>query len=122
MFGWDEGRDAHQQVYGSGGHNNQAKFSHELIAGGAAFEGMKLFEDHQRQEGKPVSHAFAKELLAGFVGGEIDKLAETKGMDEYDAYEAKKRAKEHAERMYDDHYQGMDQYDPNRRDQPNFNY
>lgn len=29
--------------------------------------------------GKPVSHAFAKELLAGFAGGEIDKLAETHG-------------------------------------------
>ena len=57
---------------------------------------MKLFEDHQRKEGetailssmnwlltiitgKPVSHAFAKELLAGFAGGEVDKLAETKG-------------------------------------------
>ena len=34
--------------------------------------------------GKPVSHSFAKELLAGFVGGEVDKLAETKGMDYYD--------------------------------------
>ncbi|EHY54928.1 hypothetical protein HRR83_005813 [Exophiala dermatitidis] len=122
MFGWDESRDAHQQVYGDGGYDNQAKFSHELIAGGAAFEGMKLFEDRQRKEGKPVSHAFAKELLAGFVGGEVDKLAETKGMNEYDAYEAKKKARESAERMYDQHYQGMDQYDPNQRDQPNFNY
>ena len=72
--------------------------------------------------GNPVSHAFAKELLAGFVGGEIDKLAETKGMDEYDAYEAKQRAQNHAERMYDDHYQGMDQYNPNERERPNFNY
>ena len=126
-------------MYGSGGYDNQAKFSHEVIAGGAAFEGMKLFEDRQRKEGKPqaprrkcsiltddvgkpVSHAFAKELLAGFVGGEVDKLAETKGMDEYDAYEAKKRAKDHAERMYDQHYEGMDQYDPNQRNSPNFNY
>ncbi|KAL2402362.1 hypothetical protein ABEF95_007639 [Exophiala dermatitidis] len=140
MFGWDESRDAHQQVYGNGGYDNQAKFSHELVAGGAAFEGMKLFEDRQRKEGKcepvletsctrlttipgkPVSHAFAKELLAGFVGGEVDKLAETKGMNEYDAYEAKKKARESAERMYDEHYQGMGQYDPNQRDQPNFNY
>jgi hypothetical protein len=52
MFGWDDARDAHQQVYGDGGYENQAKFSHELIAGGAAFEGMKLYEDHQRKEGK----------------------------------------------------------------------
>ena len=30
--------------------------------------------------GKQVDHALAKELLAGFVGGEVDKLAETKGL------------------------------------------
>jgi hypothetical protein len=50
----DEAQDAHKEVYGSGGYDNQAKFSHELIAGGAAFEGMKLFEDHQRKEGKQM--------------------------------------------------------------------
>jgi len=145
MFGFDEARDAHQQVYGDGGYDNQgsgdggydnqgsgdggydnkAKFSHEVISGGAAFEGMKLFEDHQRKEGKPVSHQFAKELLAGFVGGEVDKLAETKGMNEYDTYEAKKRATAGANQMYDEHYiqgQGADQYDPNQYQQPNFNY
>jgi len=122
-MGWfDDARDNHQEVYGSGGYDNQAKFSHEVVAGGAAFEGMRLFEQHQRSEGKPVSHAFAKELLAGFVGGEVDKLAETKGMNEYDSYEAKRKAKQQAEGMYDQHYQGMDQYDPNQRDQPNFNY
>lgn len=44
-----------EQVYSSDGYNNQAKFSHELIAGGAAFEGMKLFEDHQRKEGMSIS-------------------------------------------------------------------
>ncbi|KAL9114106.1 MAG: hypothetical protein Q9227_001878 [Pyrenula ochraceoflavens] len=102
-FGWGESQDAHQQVYGDGGYENQAKFSHELIAG------------------KQVSHAFAKELLAGFVGGEVDKLAETKGMDTYDRHEARKHAKESAERMYDDHYisqEGADQYDPNRYGRP----
>lgn len=43
-------------------------------------------------------------------------------MNEYDAYEAKKRAREHAENMYDQHYGGMDQYNPDQRDAPNFNY
>ena len=92
--------DAHRQVYREdGGEQHEGKLSHELIAGAASFEGFKLYEDHQRKEGefwisrapriayrplhgcigKPVSHAFAKELLAGFVGGEVDKLAETKG-------------------------------------------
>lgn len=72
--------------------------------------------------GKPVSHAFAKELLAGFVGGEVDKLAETKGLNEWESHEARKKAQSSAERIYDDHYRGTDQYDPNQRDAPNFNY
>lgn len=64
-----------------------------------------------------MSHAFAKEALAGVIGAEVDKLAETKGMDEWDRHKASQQAKEQAERMYDDHYinnQGADQYDPER--------
>lgn len=45
----DDNRDAHEQVYG--GQEHEAKFSHELLGGAAAFEGMKLFEDRQRREG-----------------------------------------------------------------------
>jgi len=65
--------------------------------------------------GKPVSHQFAKELLVGIAGAEVDKLAETKGMDFVDREKAKHHAKENAEQMYDEHYiqnQGADQYDP----------
>lgn len=71
--------------------------------------------------GKPVSHKFAKELLAGFVGGEVDKLAETKGMDEYDSIEARRHAKQSAENMYDQHYgQQGDEYRPDM-DRPQYN-
>ena len=50
-----ESQDAHEEVYQrNGGYDqpNEAKFSHELVAGAASFEGMKLFEDHQRKEGQ----------------------------------------------------------------------
>ncbi|KAI4591528.1 hypothetical protein LQW54_010041 [Pestalotiopsis sp. IQ-011] len=120
-MGWfDNNRDSHQEVYGDGGH--EAKFSHELVGGAAAFEAMKLFEDKQRREGKTVSHGFAKEMLAGIAGGEVDKLFETKGLDEIDREKAKRHAKQQAEQMYDDHYGGQDQYDPNQNQGPNFNY
>ncbi|KAJ5832044.1 hypothetical protein N7474_000355 [Penicillium riverlandense] len=105
----------HRQVYG--GEQHESHFSHELIAGAASFEGMKLWEDHQRKEGKPVSHSFAKEAIAGLVGAEVDKLAETKGMDEVDRLKAREHAKRNAEHMYDEHYvqgHGADQYDPQR--------
>lgn len=55
------------------------------------------------------------------VGGEVDKLAETKGMDEWDKEKAHRQAKENAENMYDQHYvngQGADQYDPNQYGPP----
>ena len=71
--------------------------------------------------GKQVNHQFAKELLAGFVAGEVDKLAETRGMDEYDKIEAQRRAKAGAHQMYEEHYvrdQGADYYDPNHYGRP----
>lgn len=67
--------------------------------------------------GKPVSHKFAKEAIAGLVGAEVDKLAETKGMDEMDKIRAKEHAKKHSESMYDEHYvggHGASEYDPSR--------
>lgn len=65
--------------------------------------------------GKPISHQFAKELLVGIAGAEVDKLAETKGLDFIDREKAKHHAKEQVQSLYDDHYvqnQGADQYDP----------
>ncbi|KAI4146093.1 MAG: hypothetical protein LQ340_006048 [Diploschistes diacapsis] len=125
MFGFGESQDAAQQVYGAdGGYDNpehKGKFSHELVAGAAAFEGFRVYENHQRNEGKTVNHAFAKELLAGFVGGEVDKLAETHGMNEYDKIRAHEQAKDNARNMYEQHYeqrQNADQYDPNQYGQP----
>ncbi|KAI9706891.1 MAG: hypothetical protein M1820_004670 [Bogoriella megaspora] len=111
-FGWGESHDAYNQVYEQDSEN-KGSFGHELIAGGAAFAGFKAFEDHQRKEGKPTNHAFAKELLAGFAGAEVDKLAETKGEDAWDREKARHEAKKNAERMYDQHYGEQEQYDPN---------
>ena len=35
--------------------NEQGNLSHEVISGAAAFEGFKLFENHQRREGAFIS-------------------------------------------------------------------
>lgn len=107
------------------GDEHEGRFSHELLAGGAAFGAMKLFEDEQRREGKlrpngkgcsnpqvltilftgkQINHAFAKELIAGIAGGEVDKLCETKGADYIDRERAKHEARRRAEDMYDQHY------------------
>ena len=113
-----ESQDAYNQIQ-QDDSPNESSFGHELLAGGAAFAGFKAFEDHQRKEGKPVSHAFAKELVAGFAGAEVDKLAETKGADWVDREKAKRHARENAENMYDQHYgNNYDQYDPNQQGPP----
>jgi hypothetical protein len=96
---------------------------------------MKMFEDKQRKEGKrhpllhhaqpsiadhltgkAVSHGFAKELLAGFAGGEVDRLAETKGADFIDREKAKRQARENAEQLYDQHYGQYDEYNPQQQE------
>ncbi|KAF2651860.1 hypothetical protein K491DRAFT_696093 [Lophiostoma macrostomum CBS 122681] len=121
-FGWGESEEHYDQVYNNDNfEENKSSLGHEVLAGGAAFAGFKAFEDHQRNEGKPVSHAFAKEVLAGFAGAEVDKLAETKGEDWFDREKTKRQAQRNAEDLYDQHYnpdQGVDQYDPNQYDQP----
>ncbi|KAI0805755.1 hypothetical protein GGR55DRAFT_254600 [Xylaria sp. FL0064] len=112
MFGFDESRQKRDEIYD--GQPHESHLSHELIAGGAAFEAMKVFEDRQRSEGKPVNHQFAKEMLVGIAGAEVDKLFETKGLDALDREKAKHQAKRQAEHLYDEQYGQYDQYDPNQ--------
>ena len=68
--------------------------------------------------GQPVSHAFAKEMIAGFAGAEVDRFAEGTGENWVDKERSKHEAKKQAEQMYDDHYGQNDQYDPNSQQPP----
>ncbi|CAK7266671.1 hypothetical protein SEPCBS119000_002148 [Sporothrix epigloea] len=119
FFGFDESREARDQVYNND-FNNQSSLSHELLGAGASFAAMHEFEKHQRAEGQTVNHAFAKEMLAGFAGAEVDKLVETKGLDFIDREKAKRHARENAEQLYDQQYGNQPDYNPNRDDMPNY--
>ncbi|GAA5826540.1 hypothetical protein JCM5353_003045 [Sporobolomyces roseus] len=79
---------------------HQSSFSHELIAGAAAFEAEKAYERHVAQNGKPPNHRMAKELFAGFAAAEADKLIETKGLDFIDREEAQRSARRQAENNF----------------------
>jgi len=74
---------------------HKAELSHELIAGAAAYEAEKAWQNHLEKEGKPTSHEKAKEIIAGFAGVFVDRIVETKGLD----YVDKERAKHHAKRQ-----------------------
>ncbi|ODQ79612.1 hypothetical protein BABINDRAFT_161996 [Babjeviella inositovora NRRL Y-12698] len=118
MFGFGDHEDKHQTVYG--GDDHEGKFSHELVAGAASFEAAKLFEDRQRREGKPVSHAFAKEALSAFAGAEVDKLFESKGLDYLDRDQVKNQARDFAQQGYDQHYGQSEQWSADQN--PSVNY
>lgn len=124
-----------------GQDKNEASLGHEVVAGGAAFYAMHEFEEHQRKEGKStetppqcsgceqaylseadraytgkeVDHGFAKEMLAGFAGAEVDRLAETKGEDFVDKERAKHEAKKKSGQLYDQQYGEDENYHPKRR-------
>jgi len=101
LFGsWGETAEAqHNAVYN--GEPHEGSLFHELIGGAAAFYAMKQYQAHEAANGKPVSHAFAKEMLAAIAAAEVEKLAETKGMDEVTKLQAKRHAEEQANQMYD---------------------
>ncbi|KAE8359195.1 hypothetical protein BDV27DRAFT_162884 [Aspergillus caelatus] len=104
-FGWGEAEEAHRQVQGYEPEKNEGHLSHDLIAGAASFAAMKAFDEHQRKQGKEVSHSTAKEIIAGLAGAGVTRLVETKGRDAIDEHKAKKQAEENAQRMYEEHYE-----------------
>lgn len=57
---------------------------HEMLAGAAAFEAMRQYENKRAAEGYH-DHSTAREIIAAFSGAEVDKLVETKGLDYVDA-------------------------------------
>ncbi|KAJ7590970.1 hypothetical protein C8J56DRAFT_934343 [Mycena floridula] len=71
---------------------HKATLSHELLAAAASYEAMKSYEKHVEENGQPDSHAKAKELLAAFSGAFVDRMVETKGLDEVDVLKAKHQA------------------------------
>ncbi|KAI0276468.1 hypothetical protein BGY98DRAFT_919361 [Russula aff. rugulosa BPL654] len=78
---------AHNQYQGA--PKNKAHLSHELLSGAAAYAAAKAYQNHVAAKGKPVSHAKAKSLAAGFAGAFIDKQFETHDLNFLDKEKAK---------------------------------
>ncbi|KAF9247073.1 CipC1 protein, partial [Melanogaster broomeanus] len=75
---------------------HEGSFTHDALAAGVAYEAAKAYEDHLAANGKPDSHAKAKEILAGLAGAALTQLVETKGEDAWDAHK-RKQAEEQGE-------------------------
>jgi hypothetical protein len=64
-------QDAYDQVHGGGIPHHEV--THDLLAGAAGFEAVRMYEHHREREGIAEHHALGKELLAGFAAAEVDK-------------------------------------------------
>jgi len=102
LFEKHHARDAYDMVYG--GRRPHHEVTHELLAGAAAFEAMRMYEHHREREGIPVHHELAKELLAGFIGAELDKHFDGGRYGHLNLHEAKRLAREQAEYLWRQEY------------------
>lgn len=104
MFG---ARDAFDRVNDDNHPRHQV--THELIAGAAGFEAMRMWEHHRENEGYTEHHELAKELLAGFVTAEVEKHFERGHYNHLNREEAQLQAQRQAEHLYDQQY-GQQRY------------
>ncbi|KAI9341567.1 hypothetical protein DFJ73DRAFT_843707 [Zopfochytrium polystomum] len=98
----------HQMVYAENG--NKGNLGHEILAGAAGFEALRMLEQHQAtQTGQPVKHHLFRELLAGFAAAEVEKLVETHSLREkgYDVERLKEDARRNALQQYESQYGGQ---------------
>jgi hypothetical protein len=102
LFEHHHARDAYGYVYGGGRPHHE--ITHELLAGAAGFEAMRLYELYREREGIPEHHQLAKEIIAGFAAAEIDKHFETGHYRHLSRHEAKRLARAQAEYLWQQQY------------------
>jgi hypothetical protein len=102
LFDFHGARDAHDDVYG--GRRPHHEVTHELLAGAAGFEAMRMYEHHREREGIPERHELDKELLAGFAAAEVDKHFEGDRYRHLDRHETRRLARDQAEHLWRERY------------------
>jgi hypothetical protein len=99
-MGWFDDDHNATQCYNDYNNNHQASVTHEVLGGAVAYEAAKAYENHCAENGRPDSHAKAKEILAGFAGAFVDREVETKGLDYIDRERAKRHAQDQCEQVF----------------------
>jgi Protein of unknown function (DUF3759) len=102
FFKRHEAQEAYDQVYGGGRPHHEV--SHELLAGAAGFEAMRMYEHHREREGITEHHELGKEMLAGFAVAEIEKHFADDRYSHLDRHESKRLAREQADYLWQQQY------------------
>src|SRR6202167_4775684 len=97
-----EAREAYDQVYGGGRPRHEV--SHELLAGAAGFEAMRMYEHHREREGIVEHHELGKGMLAGVAAAEIAKHFPDDRSAPLNGHEAKRLAREQADYLWQQQY------------------
>jgi hypothetical protein len=99
LFDFLNARDAYDNVYDD--QRPRHEITHELLAGAAGFEAMRMYEHHREREGITEHHELAKELLAGFAAAEIDKHFERGHYGHLNRGEARQLAEQQAYHLWE---------------------
>ncbi|KAJ1997625.1 hypothetical protein GGI04_002108 [Coemansia thaxteri] len=76
-FDMDSLEDSDRGLFsGFGGGHGQTKTSHQLIGGAAAWAAVNWYQNKARNQGKKVSHSFAKKLVIAFAAAQAIKYWE----------------------------------------------
>jgi hypothetical protein len=92
-------QNAHGQIYRDDYRHGDA--THELLAGAAAFEAMRMYEHHREREGIVEHHQLGKEMMAGFAAAEVDKHFDSGRFGHLDREQARFQAQEQARYLWD---------------------
>jgi hypothetical protein len=74
--------------------------THELLAGAAGAEALRMYEKHLEKNGVVDHHKVGKELLAGFAAGTAEKYIEKGIYAHLDKEKVKKQAQDQAEHIW----------------------
>jgi hypothetical protein len=102
LFDRHSAQGAYDQVYGGGTPHHDV--THELLAGAAGFEAMRMYEHHREREGIVEHHSLGKELLAGFAVAEVEKHFDSGRFGHLDRGQALQQAQQQAHHLWDQQY------------------
>jgi hypothetical protein len=71
---------------------------------------MRMWEHHRERQGYDEHHPLAKELIAGFAAGEVEKHFENGYYDHLNREQAQMAAQDQADYLYQQQYDGYGQY------------
>ncbi|KAK6525345.1 hypothetical protein TWF694_005485 [Orbilia ellipsospora] len=90
-------------------HSCHVKQDYEILGDTAALAAFHEFEQHQREQGRVVSHALAKAMLATFAVVKAEKLVGMCDMSDCEEYrkKTKEKARQRSGEMYRDRYESQ---------------